>query len=124
MPHHSAPNDPAHNSRPARAAHVQFSREPTARGDDPRPSMSRVSNDVRRSGRSIDLIKEEDGLNEGSPLLAPRRSKDLGHLPPLDSIVSPSESGDSWIADAPEDYKSQESKSSWYMFLLTFCMLG
>lgn len=83
-----------------------------------------MSGDVRRSGRSIDLVKEEDRANEASPLLSARRSKDLAPLPPLESIASPSDSDDNWVADAPHEWKQQESKSSWYMFLLTLCMLG
>ncbi len=124
-----APASPtSQRPRPARP-HVQFPREPAYSIDSPRPSMQQVENgSLRRMRQSIDHIKETDGVNEASPLLSARMSKDLGPLPPLErleSLVSPSEDGeDDWQAETPYQFRQAEDKSSWYMLLLTLCMLG
>ncbi|KAK5167542.1 uncharacterized protein LTR77_007241 [Saxophila tyrrhenica] len=123
QPNVTQPTAPAEKPRPARAQ-VKFGREPAYHDDNPRPSFQSYNGDVRRASKSIDLVKEVDGVNEASPLLRPRMSKDMSALPPLESITSPSDDDDDWIADAPHEYEQQESKSSWYLFLLTFCMMG
>jgi hypothetical protein len=122
-----AHNAPAERPRPARAGHVQFSREPAYTIDDARSSLQQhlFSGDVRRASKSLDLVKERDAINEQSPLLTARTSKDLGNIPQLDSLTSPDDdTDDEWNAETPYEYRQQESKSSWYMFLLTLCMLG
>lgn len=76
-----------------------------------------------RSMRSSDLGKEQDGGSEHSPLLFPRTSDDeLTLVPPMptDTQTSPVRS----TFDAHERAESQDTKSSWYLFLLTLSMLG
>lgn len=100
--------------------HVKFSREQ-------RPSFSlrgsldaRAKSDIRRSSKSLDLMKAEDDVNESSPLLRARASEDVGPLPPLSNLTSP-RSDESWDVEGGLE---QESKSSWYMFLLTLSIAG
>lgn len=71
----------------------------------------------------MDLLKwDEGGVNEHSPLLAPtKKSQDVGHLAPLESVLSPSDS-DRWNAEGETEV--QETKSSWYLFLLTLAIAG
>lgn len=83
------------------------------------PEDKESSNYVRRASKSLDLIKREDGVNEHSPLLAPRRSQDVGDLPPLSTITSPED--EDWHEERDH---MQETKSSWYLFLMTFCLGG
>lgn len=76
-----------------------------------------------RSKRSVDLAKEQDGGNEHSPLLAARTSDDeLTLVPPMptDTQTSPVR----YTFDAHSHETRQDSKSSWYLFLLTLSMLG
>lgn len=76
-----------------------------------------------RSVKSADLTKEQDGSNEHSPLLAARTSDDeLTLVPPMptDTETSPVRS----TFDPQAHEMQQESKSSWYLFLLTLSMLG
>ncbi|KAK3112881.1 hypothetical protein LTR53_010356, partial [Teratosphaeriaceae sp. CCFEE 6253] len=63
--------------------------------------------------------------NEQSPLLAPtRRSEDVSHLPPLSmsGVSSPDEDEEEWYEE--HNHAFQESKSSWYLFLLTLALGG
>ncbi|KAK5133164.1 hypothetical protein LTR08_008100 [Meristemomyces frigidus] len=104
--------------------HIQFQR-------DTRPSLSlphsRQSSDQKgsadfRRGRSMDLIKAEDERpNEASPLLGPRTSEDVGHLPPLQDVISPGSDASGWN---PEEQSRQDTKSPWYLFLLTLGIGG
>lgn len=97
--------------------------QPPSRGPS-RPTSRRGNSGTIRGGfKSIDATKDEDRVNEASPLLAARVGEDFEHVPPLDSVFSPSESDNSWVADAPDDL-TQETKSSWYLFLLTLSMAG
>lgn len=73
--------------------------------------------------KSVDMAKGSDSGNEDSPLLAPRASDDeLTLVPPMptDTQTSPVRS----TFDPRVHELQQESKSSWYLFLLTVCMLG
>ena len=104
--------------------HAQFTR-------DSRPSLSlshsRQSSDHRGNadiwrGRSKDLIEAEDGrTNEASPLLRPRVSEDVGDLPPLQDVFSP---GSNASDRHPDEESRQETKSSWYLLLLTLGIGG
>lgn len=76
-----------------------------------------------RSRDSVDLAKEPDGGDEHSPLLTARTNDDeLTLVPPMptDTQNSPIRS----TFDPRSHETPQESKSSWYLFLLTLCMLG
>ncbi|KAK0827255.1 hypothetical protein LTR03_016914 [Friedmanniomyces endolithicus] len=109
--------------------HVQFRRDSL-----PRPSMNRsrpntdelreskLSLDYpRRASKSMDLLKREDGfMNEQSPLLVPRRSEDVGYLPPLSNVLSPDENED-WNE---EEDAMRDTKSTGYLFLLTLAIGG
>ena len=76
----------------------------------------------RVASKNIDMAKS---VNEQSPLLPPRTSEEIEDVPPLDAVFSPSgsEGGNSWVADA-QDSLRQETKSNWYLFLLTLAMGG
>lgn len=76
-----------------------------------------------RSERSAGSAKEQDGWNEQSPLLAARASDDeLTLVPqmPTDTQTSPVRS----TFDAQAQKRQHDSKSSWYLCLLTLSMLG
>jgi len=102
---------------------VQFGRES-------RPSFTRQDFDrdsFKANGpprsKSIDKIKREAGVwNEQSPLLGPRGSEEVERLSPLDNVLSPA-SDESWDGDGDGD-ESQETKSSWYLLLLTMAIGG
>lgn len=66
------------------------------------------------------MLKEENGQNEQSPLLAPKRSEDAPSLPPLAGVMSPDHE-DPW--EDGLDPKP-ETKSSWYLILLTLSIGG
>jgi hypothetical protein len=111
--------------RPTRGQHVQFQQEAAYSIDDPsHKSKLNVNREIRRASKTIDLVKDVDGVNEASPLLPPRASEDLAPLPPLESIASPNDSDDSWNVETPYAFRNEDSRSSWYMLLLTLCMLG
>ena len=76
--------------------------------------------------RSIELAREPDGINEQSPLLPPRASEDVEPIPPLDGVFSPSESSSNSLLAVTSvlERNSHETKSSWYLFLLTLSMFG
>lgn len=59
-------------------------------------------------------------VNEQSPLLLPRTSREIEGDKQVISPLS-SDQSDQWDADAEED---EETKSSWYLFLLTLGGLG
>ncbi|KAK5121993.1 hypothetical protein LTR85_004565 [Meristemomyces frigidus] len=104
--------------------HVQFQREsrPSLSFPNSRASTDQKGNGDFRRGRSIDLIKGEvERVNEASPLLGPRRSADIGHLPPLQHVLSPGSDISDWN---PDEEISQETKSSWYLMLLTIGIGG
>lgn len=71
---------------------------------------------IRRSSKSADLSKEEQ--NESSPLIGPREAEDMGSLPLLSGVPSPNDDDD-WNED-----QTQETKSSWYLMLLTLAIGG
>lgn len=76
-----------------------------------------------RGNRSVNLAKEQDGENEQSPLLAASTSDDeLTLVPPMptDTQTSPVRS----TFDTQAQEVRQDTKSSWYLFLLTLSMLG
>ncbi|GAB7360307.1 hypothetical protein MBLNU230_g8064t1 [Neophaeotheca triangularis] len=102
---------------------VQFGREhrPSLSVDGSRRSSN--AHDHRRGSRSIDLLKEEDHLNEHSPLLAATERADNPKLPPLEPILSPSSVG-TWEDDDPQERERQETKSSGYLLLLTLAIGG
>lgn len=74
-------------------------------------------------GVKSSLEHKEDNLDEQSPLLPARLSDDVGHVPPLSTVMSPDSSsqGEAWNADSG---KNEESKSSWYLLLLTISIGG
>ena len=70
--------------------------------------------------RSSSIIHSMDGVkgnNEFSPLLEPQRE---GEVPRFASVVSP-EADRNWEDLEPE---GEETKSSWYLFLLTIAIGG
>ena len=75
------------------------------------------------ASKSVDLAKGQDGENEQSPLLAARTSDDeLTLVPPMPTDTQTSPVRSAFPSQAHE--LPQETKSSWYMFLLTLSMLG
>jgi solute carrier family 45, member 1/2/4 len=72
----------------------------------------------RRSSNGDKRSKDFGEPNEQSPLLEPRRSTDSENGS-LKQPISPMGSEDSW-----NPQEEQQSKSTWYMFLLTFAGLG
>ncbi|KAK4543151.1 hypothetical protein LTR36_005929 [Oleoguttula mirabilis] len=112
-----------HDTQP-HPKHVQFQREVRLSISLPnsRQSTDQKGNGDFRRGKSIDLIKGEDGrLHEASPLLGPRMSADIGHLPPLQHVLSPGSDVSEWN---PDEEMGQETKSTWYLFLLTLGIGG
>ena len=91
--------------------------------DSRRNSMVHQICDVRAGSRSVDLIHEQDGINEQSPLLRPTTSEDVERLPPPETVFSPSESDNDWVVDAQVESR-HETKSSSYLFLLTLSIVG
>ena len=78
---------------------------------------SERSMDYRRGSKTLDYTKE--GLNENSPLIAPTgRREETDPISPISPIPSP-DNHDEWTDDT-----SQETKSSWYLFLLTLAIGG
>lgn len=76
---------------------------------------TRRSTDTRRGSRSIDM-KEQD---ESSPLIrAAGASDDMASMSPLTAVGSP-DALDDWMED-----EKQETKSSWYLLLLTLAIGG
>lgn len=73
------------------------------------------SMDTKRASRSMD-VKEQ---NESSPLISPtRRSNESVETPPFSPVGSPDQ-----VDDWSEDH-TQETKSSWYLLLLTLAIGG
>lgn len=110
------------------SGHVHFdcSSNPRSSGEseyESAKSSSLTMNGEERGSKSVDVVKGRDGANEQSPLLAPRTSdEELTLVPPMptDTQTSPVRSTfDPQAQDMP-----QETKSSWYMCLLTLSMLG
>ena len=84
-------------------------------------SPTKNSIDARRRSRSIDLLMGEHALNESSPLIRPvPRQEDVEQLSPL-SAVSATEDSDTWAEGHAQD---TETKSSWYLVLLTVAIGG
>lgn len=91
----------------------------------------RTSSHTRRPSRSIDAVKTDAaGFNEQSPLLAARKSQendaDIEAQPLTDdneNVLSPA-STLSWNVSQDEPMEPVESKSSWYLFLLTLSIGG
>ncbi|CAK3835869.1 General alpha-glucoside permease [Lecanosticta acicola] len=105
---------------PSHSQHVQFRGDSRPSVDDLHPdSSSRVNGGLRTS---MD-VKEEDVFDEQSPLLPPRTSEEIGKVPALSGVTSPDESSGevSWDGDIGS---KEESKSSWYLFLLTISLGG
>ena len=105
--------------------HVQFTRNsrPSSLSlPHSRQNSDHKSNADLRRGRGTDLIETEEGQsNEASPLLRARTSEEAGDLPLLQSVISPG----SHASDRHPDEKSrQETKSSWYLMLLTLGIGG
>ena len=74
---------------------------------------------------SSDVERDQGGSNEQSPLLAARTSTEIESPWSLRSVLSPTGSDQNFLAEADlhEDSR-QETKSSWYLFLLTLTMSG
>lgn len=72
------------------------------------------SHDIRRGGRSLDISKDKE-QDEQSPLIGPREEEEL--LTPISNVPSPR--SDEWNED-----RSQETKSSLYLLLLTLSIGG
>lgn len=84
-------------------------------------STPRNGDEEQLPHKRIDMLKDETGnLSEQSPLLGPtRKGQDVAKLPPRQGALGPSEDG--W---GPEDDDSQETKSSFYLFVLTMAIGG
>jgi solute carrier family 45 protein 1/2/4 len=82
-----------------------------------RPAHPKVVKFRRDSSTNAPL---NEYINEHSPLVRPRASTEVD---PLLKVVSPieSEEEEDWLGDPDAD---AESKSSWYLFLLTLGGLG
>jgi solute carrier family 45 protein 1/2/4 len=104
-------NDAAIHDKPLQPKHVQF-----------QPSSPKRDS-PRDSGLKSSLDHKEDTLDEQSPLLPPRTSDDVGHVPSLSTVMSPTPSsqGEAWNADSG---KKEASRSSWYLLLLTISIGG
>jgi solute carrier family 45, member 1/2/4 len=78
------------------------------------PSIANSASDRRRESRDLD-----DGVNEQSPLLPPSRpSGEDDEDDDPDKNISPLRDDAQWIGD------EHETRSSWYMFLLTLGGFG
>lgn len=109
--------------------HVQFPQHdnrPSMTLGTPRPSADSMKHAIGSGGRASrnveNIITDEGRLGEQSPLLGPQRSgegitAEAGEVSPL---RSPASSG-SWTA---EEGGQRETKSSWYLLLLTLAMGG
>lgn len=73
----------------------------------------RGSSDLRKGRRSIESLKEQ---NENSPLIVPAQ-EDIESPSDFDNVQSPI-SSDEW------DIEPEETKSSWYLLLLTLAIGG
>lgn len=73
----------------------------------------RGSSDIRKGRRSIESLKEQ---NENSPLIVPAQ-EDIESPPDFSNVQSPI-SSDEW------DIEPEETKSSWYLLLLTLAIGG
>lgn len=87
--------------------------------DSRRDSISKVNGRLRKS---VDM-KDEDIVDEQSPLLPARTSDEIGKVPALPDVMSPDDSSGESPWDADTGTKEQ-SKSSWYLFLLTISLGG
>ena len=105
---------------PKHVEEVQQSDQPNTTISNPKATAQKV----RKAGNSIDMAREQDGVNEQSPLLPPRGSEDIEPLPQLESIRSPSDTSSNWAAAAQVDHEQEETRSSWYLFLLTLSISG
>jgi solute carrier family 45 protein 1/2/4 len=72
----------------------------------------------RTSSSSLDIGKEQQDQDETSPLIAPPRAESVESPLTLSNLPSPVDSED-WNDPVPE-----ETKSSWYLFLLTLSIGG
>lgn len=122
------PPSPSNASSPSRrGSHINT----VVRGTPPHPKHVDYPKDDRasftdriknsfdwRSKKSMDGSKDE--ANEHSPLMGPRESAEVGELPPYETALTPPSRDESDNADD----RSQETKSSWYLFLLTFALGG
>lgn len=112
----SRQGDTATTSSPQQPKHVQFQRQ--SESSPPQDNKAREWGGIKSS---LDL--KDNTLDEQSPLLPARGSEDVGHVPSLSTVMSPDDSsqGEAWNADAG---KQEQSKSSWYLFLLTISIGG
>lgn len=70
-------------------------------------------------------VKAARPLGEASPLLHPRTSADGERLPAIEDAQTLDENNDDWLEDEDVQLSDiHETKSSWYMFLLTLSMGG
>ncbi|KAF2158146.1 MFS general substrate transporter [Myriangium duriaei CBS 260.36] len=76
-----------------------------------------------RRDKSLDMLMREN-YNENSPLIRPAGLADDGaSISPLPSVMSPDDESDDDI-DWEHGHETEESKSSWYLFLLTVAIGG
>jgi len=97
------------------------------RSHDPSNERAVAEGDIRTDVVTHDgsNAKQQVDLNEASPLLYPRTSKDDETLPQLESMLSLTESVEEWSADSDgPDSDREEMKSNWYLLLMTLCMFG
>lgn len=108
--------------------HVHFDRSTTARSSEESAYASARSSSPTMGGdalseRSASSMKEQDEGNEHSPLLTARASDDeLTLVPPMPTNTQTSPVRPTFDAQAHK--RQHDSKSSWYLFLLTLSMLG
>lgn len=75
------------------------------------------------SNQNEETTNDANPVGEASPLLQP--SVDVERLPPTAGTHSLDDSDDEWLANEDVQFPDeQQSRSSWYMVLLTLSLAG
>ena len=116
----SSQSTPKSPSRPT-YKHVQFGQKspstPVTNGESRQGEDNKKSNGhPKLTNKKLNSVKGGDGPNESSPLLATRRNEDPVRLSPIKTTDDGTWDGD--------DDDSQETKSVWYLMLLTLSIGG
>lgn len=82
-------------------------------------TSSKAANEGTNPGVKIKTANVR--LSEDSPLLAARRSEDVDTIPTLSAAASLASSETAWMED---DAGREQTRSSWYLFLLTLSIGG